>query len=68
MKIFTFQTSDEVMRLGTFWDEETIIDFIAASGLLSDFNLAAITDMKSLLENDQGINLVREILEAIKRM
>ncbi|MHA1213438.1 MAG: fumarylacetoacetate hydrolase family protein [Candidatus Heimdallarchaeota archaeon] len=68
MKIFTFQTSDEVMRLGTFWDEETIIDFIAASGLLSDFNLAAITDMKSLLENDQGINLVREILEVIKRV
>ena len=69
MKIFSFKTKDNIPRIGTFWNEATVIDIIAAGENLPKPKFEKIKNMKELIElGDKGLKDLQKFMKELKEL
>ena len=67
MKIFSFNTKDKIPRIGTFWDENTVIDILVAGENLPKPKFEKIKEMKELIElGDKSLKDLKKLIIDLK--
>jgi 2-keto-4-pentenoate hydratase/2-oxohepta-3-ene-1,7-dioic acid hydratase in catechol pathway len=66
MKVFTFKTKDEIQRVGIFWNEAEVIDFVAAGELLPKPKFETIRNMLDFIKSGKkGIKHLRQLYKQL---
>ena len=67
MKLFTYKTKDGIIRLGTFWDEKSVIDIIKLDELLLNSKFEHVKNMEDFIAlNSKGIKRLYQLLAELK--